>query len=237
MEDKKKRRIRRRKKVILILSVLCLICFKYRGSFIENEIKEKLNIKIENNIFKHKADFSKDKLVLVNKKNVLQKQYVPKDLKHVNIRFHSNASDEEKYMRASAADALVKLFEKADTEGIKLYGLSGYRSYNTQKQLCKNFIRTKGKKYADEYAAKPGESEHQLGLAMDITNSHHRFPNTKEARWLKENAYKFGFILRYPKEKEDITGYNYEPWHIRYVGCKNSEKIYTENVVLEEYLN
>ena len=123
-------------------------------------------------------------------------------------------------------------------ENIILIGSSAYRSYKSQLRILKEETDKKGVDYADKYVAKPGQSEHQSGLAVDVTNRVRCFDKTsKESQWLANNAYKFGFILRYPDGKEDITGYNYEPWHIRYVGKDIAKEIYMKNITLEEYLS
>lgn len=98
------------------------------------------------------------------------------------------------------------------------------------------YEKCKGKKYADSYVAKPGHSEHQTGLCLDVTNSRKNFNNSAEADWISKNCYKYGFILRYPKDKIDITGYQYESWHIRYVGEDAAKKMHDSNLCLEEYL-
>lgn len=178
-------------------------------------------------------------LLLVNKENPLSEQYKPDDLVTVNVRFNSSSTAEEKMMRKEAASALEELFAGARKGGIQLYGLNGYRSYDTQKAIYDKACIKNGKSYADKYVAKPGYSEHQTGLAMDVTNRNYStsFETTKEGKWLARNCYKYGFILRYPYDKQSVTGYNYEPWHIRYVGKSAAEKIFSENITLEEYLN
>ncbi|EKN36818.1 D-alanyl-D-alanine carboxypeptidase, partial [Clostridium botulinum CFSAN001627] len=125
----------------------------------------------------------------------------------------------------------------AKEEGIILLGNSGYRSYRSQKNIYKNRARSQGKELADAYVAKPGFSEHQTGLCIDITNKDRYFvQGTKEADWLAKNCYRFGFIIRYPKEKKSITNIEYEPWHIRYVGKEAAKYIYDNKITLEEYL-
>lgn len=186
---------------------------------------------------------SNEFLILVNKSHPLSSSYVPKNLTIPNINFVPSASHEEKMMQGEAAEQLENLFKYAHKKGINLYGVSAYRSYKSQKQVYDERVRRVGKKQADEYVAHPGTSEHQTGLAIDVTNEAGfkgmltvDFGQTREGKWLKANAYRFGFIMRYPKEKEAITGYGYESWHIRYVGVKAAKEIYGKNMVLEEYL-
>ena len=183
-----------------------------------------------------------DILVLVNKKRYLDSDYKPGDLVVPHVKFSFDGEHEKKYMRREAAGALEELFGQAYEEGIYLFALSGYRSYNTQKWLFENRANKVGEEEANKLIARPGESEHQTGLAMDITSQSvqfdlkKKFGETREGEWVRDNAHKFGFIIRYKKDKEGITGYNYEPWHIRYVGREAAEDIYDRDIVLEEYL-
>lgn len=120
--------------------------------------------------------------------------------------------------------------------GLNIPLVSGYRSYETQENLYNKYVKKDGEKKANTYSAKPGESEHQTGLAFDIGSVDRSFANTIEAKWLAENAYLYGFIVRYPKGKTDITGYIYEPWHVRYLGEKKAKDVYLSGLTLEEYL-
>lgn len=176
-------------------------------------------------------------LILVNKENPLDSDYKPSNLVKPNIPFADSTNEEEKYMKSESSMAIEDLFRSAEQEGIKLLGMSAYRSYDTQRSIYYNRIRSVGKKEADRYVAKPGKSEHQTGLAIDITNEDRWFvKSTEEAQWLAENAHKFGFILRYPENKEDITGVAYEPWHIRYVGKETAKEIYEDQITFEDFI-
>ena len=169
-------------------------------------------------------------LLLVNKYNPLNDSYEPLDLKKPNIPFINNSIEEEKQMREVASNAIEELFRKAKDDGINFLATSAYRSYNTQNDIYLSRLEAKGKEYADKY-------EHQTGLSIDVTNERRNFTKKcKEAKWLASNSYKFGFILRYPKGKENITGISYEPWHIRYVGKKAAKEIFQNRITLEEYL-
>lgn len=175
-----------------------------------------------------------DILVLVNKNNKLTKSYIPKNLKKVNTKY----AYEDKYLRKEAKIAFEKLSKKAKKEHLKIIAVSTYRSFDYQEKLFKNYVKEYGKKYALNCSAKPGHSEHQTGLAVDVmgsNNDYNQFEETKEFIWMKENAHKYGFILRYPKDKENITGFKYEPWHYRYVGVYVATIIYNENLTLEEF--
>ncbi|MEC1718268.1 M15 family metallopeptidase [Schinkia azotoformans] len=184
-----------------------------------------------------------DLLVLVNKKNTLPEDYEPSDLVAPNIPFSFEEDIPKRYVRKAAAEALEELFAVAKEEQIELLGASGYRSYSRQEAIFASNVAKKGEKEARRVSAEAGQSEHQTGLAMDVTSKYvgydliEEFGETKEGIWLKNNAHKYGFIIRYPKEKEDITGYIYEPWHIRYVGKDVATVIYENGYTFEEYLS
>ena len=145
-------------------------------------------------------------------------------------------------MRAEAADAFHRLVEAAAEEGIDIVMTTAYRSYEFQQILWDNYVAQKGEEEANKTSARPGESEHQTGLAADLSTSEidyrnsSDFADTEAGRWVAEHAHEFGFILRYPQDKTEITGYSYEPWHIRYVGLTAAEDIYENGLALEEYL-
>lgn len=141
----------------------------------------------------------------------------------------------------TAENALYNLFAAARAEGYYLYVNSGFRSYNDQKWIYNDYVTRDGKANADRYSARPGHSEHQTGLAFDILATRlsileQSFGDTPEGIWLANNCWKYGFIIRYPKDKEHITGYMYEPWHIRYIGVENATAVYQSGLCLEEYL-
>ena len=124
----------------------------------------------------------------------------------------------------------------AREDGINLFVKSGYRSYIDQKIIYNGYVARDGKEGADRYSARPGHSEHQTGLAFDINSTYDSFADTPEAKWLAENSYKYGFIIRYPKDKEHITGYKYEPWHVRYLGVDKAKEVFDSGLCLEEFL-
>jgi D-alanyl-D-alanine carboxypeptidase len=180
---------------------------------------------------------------LVNKQNALPESYEPQDLVYPNVAFTFKEKIDKRKMRKEAAAALETLFEGAKKDGISLAGVSAYRSYATQKTLFNNYVKKDGEEKAKTYSAMPGHSEHETGLSIDVSGSNGKcaaqdcFAATKEAAWLDAHASEYGFIIRYPKGKEAITGYQYEPWHLRYVGTQLSKEITTKGVTLEEYLN
>ncbi len=183
-----------------------------------------------------------DILVLVNKERSLASDYKPDDLVIPNVKFSFEGEDQKKYLRKEVATALEVLFEEAEKEDVILYAVSGYRSYGRQQMLFNYRSERSGIEETNKLTAKPGQSEHQTGLAMDVSSKsvnlslEEAFGETIEGIWLKNNAHRFGFIIRYLKEKTDITGYSYEPWHIRYVGKEVAKEIYENNITFEEYL-
>lgn len=183
-------------------------------------------------------------LALVNKEFSLPEQYAPEDLVRPKVPFSFGDLDIEKsYMRKEAAEHLELLFKAAEKANIEIFAVSGYRSYDRQVDVFAAKASQVGEQAAATVVAVPGFSEHQTGLAMDISSRSinleliEKFEETKEGIWLADNAYKFGFILRYPKGKEDITGYQYEPWHFRYVGIEVAKLMYEKDLTLEEYFN
>ena len=125
----------------------------------------------------------------------------------------------------------------AQSIGLNLYISSGFRSYTYQENLYNNYVAQDGKEEADTYSARPGHSEHQTGLAFDLNTIDDSFAYTEEGKWVQENCQKYGLILRYPKGKETQTGYQYESWHLRYVGKELAQKLYNNGnwITLEEY--
>ena len=183
----------------------------------------------------------KGMLILVNKEHPIDKDYKPADLVKIKY-FVSDRSETTRYMRAEAAEAFHNLVDKAAANGIELKMTTAYRSYNFQKILFDNYVAKEGEEAANQYSARPGQSEHQTGLSVDVSSPSvgyqlsDDYGKTEEGKWLAENAYRFGFVIRFPKGKEEITGYQYEPWHIRYVGLTAAKEIYEQNLTLEEFL-
>lgn len=251
------------KKILLFISVLCILAVAIKvkndifktntnqdrsvdtvvldnsaavasdNSAIENT--EASNENKEDNILKNNRN-----LILVNKENTLTEDYVPNDLTIPNVRL-TTAENMTEYVRAEVATALESMFNDAEKDGIYLIGISGYRSYEYQQTVYDNNVKNEGELKTSQYVAIPGSSEHQTGLVMDILSNEYSlldagFENTNAFKWISENMSKYGFILRYPKGKEDITGYEYEPWHLRYVGAEAAKEIMEKGITLEEYL-
>jgi zinc D-Ala-D-Ala carboxypeptidase len=181
--------------------------------------------------------------VLVNKVNKLPDSYQPSDLVDPDIPFIFKAKVEKRKMRSSAARAIEKLFAGAKQNGVSLLGVSAYRSHAAQTAVFNHYVSIDGVKAAKTYSAVPGTSEHETGLAIDVTGGDGKcaaedcFAGTTAAKWLEKHADEYGFIIRYPKGKEDITGYQYEPWHLRYVGKTVAKDIMSHKITLEEYLD
>ena len=174
-----------------------------------------------------------DYSILVNKNNKLESTYIPEDLESINLNF----SCKDKYLRHAAKIAFEKMASDALKDGMHIIAVSTYRSYDYQEKLYNEYVKTKGFYYAETCSARPGHSEHQTGLSVDVADlslDYDNFENTKEFIWMINNSYKYGFILRYPKGKFHITGFKYEPWHFRYVG-DIAQYIYENNITLEEY--
>lgn len=159
-------------------------------------------------------------ILIVNKSYPLPKDYRPDN-------------DE---LTPETSNAFEKMRVDAQAEGLNLYISSGFRSYEYQAQLYQRYADRDGYEKADTYSARAGYSEHQTGLAFDLNTIDDSFANTPEGKWVAENCWKYGFILRYPKGKEAQTGYQYEPWHLRYLGEDMAKKVYDSGLCLEEYL-
>lgn len=181
------------------------------------------------------TDRSMGYLMIVNKYYQLGKGYEPANKKLIPI---SRSNWGNSYLEETTYNAFMQLVTDAEAQGYKLVNTSAFRTYEDQENLFNNYMKTNGEEWTLKSSAKPGHSEHHTGLATDIVKpgvSMYSFGDTKEFVWLKENAYKYGFILRYPEDKEYLTGYMYEPWHYRYVGKEVAEYIYKNDIVFEEY--
>lgn len=174
--------------------------------------------------------------VVVNKKRPLQpRDYVPQDLTTPNVPLRLDGANEEMKVRKITAINLQNMVFAAKQENINLMVASAYRSYNLQTTVYGNYVSTQGRDEADAQSARPGFSEHQTGLAVDLEPTSRKceveecFADTPEGRWLAANAYNFGFIMRYPKNQKSIVGYKYEPWHFRYVGRELARELHEKN--------
>ena len=174
--------------------------------------------------------------VLVNKNHPIKEGYKVEELVSVASAYKDNIQlDKLTY------DQFLKFKEDAKNNHIEIDIMSGYRTYNYQEKLFNNLVTKKGYNYAYKYIAPPGRSEHETGLALDFViykdnkcYIEHEVEDLEELKWIHQNAHKYGFILRYPPDKEEITNYNYEPWHLRYVG-NLAIILYSQGITLEEY--
>jgi zinc D-Ala-D-Ala carboxypeptidase len=182
--------------------------------------------------------------VIVNKQNPIKPlTYSPADLRKPQVTLRVPGATEMQ-MRAEAATALEDMFAAANTDGMSMQVSTAYRGLAYQKVLYDTYIAEQGQEIADSVSARPGYSEHQTGWAVDIRSVPDTcgleicFSATPEGKWLAANAYKHGFLLRYPSGKEEITGYNYEPWHFRYIGKSLSQELYDRKILtLEEFFD
>ena len=204
-------------KKILLLAFLSILAF---GKEFYTDTKEVSN--------------PNDLLVLVNKFNYLPKDYKPSDLVYIDGAYGNKVP-----IRSVLKDDFLALQRAAKDElGITLMPTTAFRDQNFQKTLYDKYVKKDGVKAADTYSARPGYSEHQTGLAIDLKNMALKNARLSDEnyKWLEENAHKYGFIVRFPKEKEHITGYKFENWHIRYVGKEVAEEIMSKGLTLEEYI-
>ena len=172
--------------------------------------------------------------LLVNKFNYLGSDYIPNNLELLDNSYAKSGI----YLVKEAKDNIERLIDKAKNDGMNIRVISAYRSYSYQENLYNNYVKNDGVELADTYSARPGYSEHQTGLVVDVTrafDNFNNFENTNEYNWMLENAANYGFILRYPKDKENITTYSFEAWHYRYVGVELAQKIKASNLTFDEY--
>lgn len=191
----------------------------------------------------YKTDEAGSLWAIVNKGRALPADYVPAGLMAPDVPLRLPASNPEMTVRSDTAQALKTMFSAAAAAGLDLQLASGYRSYNEQVTVYGGYVKTSGQAAADTYSARPGHSEHQTGLAADVepTSRHCEldqcFGDTPEGKWLAGNCYKYGFVIRYPKDAQNLTGYEYEPWHVRYVGQPLAAQIHQTGQTLEQFFN
>ena len=211
--------------------------FDYQKKYDTKEVVTNVNANLDYNFYENTevTDIKKDTLMIVNKHYKIPDNYTPENLVHI---------DDWEYgywnlIRADVYEEFKKMSKDAKKDNVTLFIASPYRSYNDQKVLYNSYVASDGVKNADTYSARPGYSEHHTGLAMDLISEFglelDTFESSDGFKWMQENAHKYGFILRYPKDKEDITGYAYESWHYRYVGKEIATKIKKEGITFDEY--
>ena len=200
------------------------------------DIVAKVNTKASLGWYKSIADTdtSKGELMLVNKFYKLSETYVPSDLVDVSLSYAYEGKQVSKMMY----DSLTNMLDAAKESGYNLVVSQGYRSYADQEEAYNDIEASSGVDYADKVAARPGHSEYQTGLSVVVKPLYTEgsdMENSPEHTWILENAYKYGFILRYPKDKENITGFSYDAWRLRYVGSNAARIIHNENITFDEY--
>ena len=182
--------------------------------------------------------------VIVNKTKPIAAEYAPNDLTLPAVQLQTGKTSQEMSVRRDAATELEKMFAAAKEQGVQLKLASGYRSYDLQEYYYNSLVRSLGAEEANKVSAKPGTSEHQTGLAVDIASYSNDvchletcFGTMPEGQWLANNAHTYGFIIRYPQSKTAVTGYNYEPWHVRYVGKELAAQLQKTGQTLEEFFS
>ncbi len=181
-----------------------------------------------------KTDTSKKELMLVNKYYALGKEYQPTDIVPISNQYCYGENE----IKEEVFDAFLEMWNAAKEEDLTLIITSSYRDYETQEILWNRYKDQQGQEWADSISARAGSSEHQTGYTLDIVTYNsvlNDFENTDEFKWLQKHAHEYGFIMRYPKGKEDITGYDYESWHYRYVGRDVATKIHELGITFDEY--
>lgn len=214
------------------------LSYKENNKNLSNEkIVLYVNIGIDNSFYTNTqiSPNQEDNTILVNKFYYIDSNFTPSNLTNINSKYQVGG----KQLTKEATEAFNKMAQDAKEEGYTIRAVSTYRSFSYQKNLYNNYVKKDGVEKADTYSARAGFSEHQTGLAVDVDNvnlNYTKFGQTKEFEWMKENAHKYGYILRYTIENEFITGYKNEPWHYRYVGIDVATQMKNENISsYEEY--
>ena len=202
----------------------------------EEEIITNVNLNLDYPFYTHTIEATKQNevTILVNKYRYLEDDFVPDNLEEISDEYSKGGI----YLVKEAKDNFMRLVDDAKKGGYTIRAISSYRGYTYQKNLYERYLQQDGEEVADTYSARPGFSDHQTGLAVDVANGnlgYEQFDKTEEFKWMMNNASNYGFILRYPKGKEEITGYQYESWHYRYVGIELAKKIKASNLTFDEY--
>ncbi len=244
----------KRSRNVLIATLIMLLIVAIGGfaaykNTSKQELKAVKNTSAKNNATKdtgfnknaHSIDTPGSLWWIVSKKRPLPEGYVPPDLVTPNVTLNSKKSAAENTLRSETSTALEGLFGAAKSAGFEFMVASGYRSSELQATYYNNYVATSGQAEADRFSARPGTSEHQTGLSLDVARVDRKlyldqaFGEDPSGKWLAEHAHEYGFIVRYPKDKESITGYMYEPWHIRYVGRDLAKELHSKNQTMEEF--
>lgn len=207
------------------------------------DVVVRVNIGLDYDFYKfiNKANYDKDIFILVNKYTRLGRNYVPNDLEKIDDKYFINGNTNVRLMRKEAKEAFERMSLASIENGYPVYGQSAYRDYNRQEEIYNSEVKDYGVSGADKDVARPGHSEHQTGLSIDVSSNKSgnmlQFDKTSSFKWMMNNAYKYGFILRYPKGFENIHGFIYESWHFRYVGVKVASDLHNKysNLTYDEY--
>ena len=188
----------------------------------------------DDSVVSENADSSDDNSVSSDGNGITEPTYIDGIL--IANKTYALPSDYAPGTDSQALAAFDEMQKAAYADGCNIYISSGYRSYERQVEIYNRYVKQDGVEAADTYSSRPGHSEHQTGLTFDLNSIDVSFADTPEGKWVADNCYKYGFIVRYPEGKEDITGYTYEPWHIRYLGVEKATAVYESGLCLEEYL-
>ena len=202
----------------------------------EEDIITRVNLNLDYPYYENtkQSNFLNKVNILVNKYIYLPKDYVPNNLAEISSSYAGSG----KQLVYEAKEKFEQMADSAKKEGLTIRAISAYRSYQYQENLYNRYLQKDTREKVDTYSARPGHSEHQTGLVVDVDNTKvnfEEFESTLEFEWMKQHAHEFGFILRYPKGKENLTGYTYESWHYRYVGEAIAKYIYENKITLDEY--
>ncbi len=213
------------------------ISYKDNNKDLGNEdIVTRVNLNLDKEVYTDTKPASNlnTNYLFVNKFYYLDSNYIPNNLELLDNSYAKSGI----YLVKEAKEQIEKLISDAKNDGMNIRVISAYRSYSYQENLYNNYVKSDGVALADTYSARPGYSEHQTGLVVDVTrafDNFNNFENSEEYNWMLNNAHNYGFILRYPKDKENITTYSFEAWHYRYVGVELAKKIKASNLTFDEY--
>lgn len=232
------------KKLLYIIAVTLVVIFAFgqlKSSLKKDAQRAYKTGEAKTNIDKSKYSTTEPSSlwVIINKQNPLPKTYSPKDL--IDVKSLNVTNPDESKLRSDANKALANLIKSANKDKLAYVMISGYRSYDLQSVVYSGNVNTDGQKKADATSARPGYSEHQTGLGLDLGRADGKcrletcFGDTPEGKWLADNAYKFGFIVRYQQGEQSIVGYSYEPWHLRYVGKELAGELFKQDLTMEEF--
>jgi len=213
------------------------ITYKENNNNLDNQqIIKNVNMNLDKKYYEETepAKYLNTPQILVNKHYYLENNYEPENLETISTKYALSGMRLVK----EAKEAFEKMSADAKKENMNIIAMSTYRSYDYQVDLYNRYVKQDGKEAADKYSGRPGHSEHQTGLAVDVFDNeidYTKFEKTNEFKWMDKHAHEYGFILRFPKDKENETGYIYESWHYRYVGIDAAKYIKENNISFEEY--